>query len=322
MQQNVEGAQPAGVRWTGPEIVLVLLLALLVQSLVYLVLDQLGWFRWFYGGDGLKETMQSGGTKGQLASYRLGLWTGSLSAPLQVAIGVSWLRFSCGATFAEMGLTTRWLGRNVALGLLFAVIFAPGAYGLQALAILGMKALGADEQAHPFTQLGQQSLALVEWVLLIVSAVVLAPLWEEFLYRGIVQPWVMEKQPWGGPIALGVALLATLSARSESLQRAVSSGGRELWIEWIPILSLLVLAVVYFVLARHRPKLAGLFATAVLFAWIHARVWPSPVALVWLALGLGWLRWRGQSLVGSIVLHAVFNAIACQILIVNVLMRS
>jgi membrane protease YdiL (CAAX protease family) len=60
-----------------------------------------------------------------------------------------------------------------------------------------------------------------------------------------------------------------------------------------------------------------LFATAVLFGWVHARVWPSPVPLLWLGLGLGWLAWRGRSIAGCVVLHAVFNGIACVILLLS-----
>ena len=47
----------------------------------------------------------------------------------------------------------------------------------------------------------------------------------------------------------------------------------------------------------HLTKAWGVFyvATAVLFSWVHVRVWPSPVALLWLALGLGWLRWRSPT---------------------------
>src|ERR1700730_5169431 len=41
---------PRGVvPWTGPEIVLVMLLGPVCQSAVYWLLEAGGWFRWFYG---------------------------------------------------------------------------------------------------------------------------------------------------------------------------------------------------------------------------------------------------------------------------------
>jgi membrane protease YdiL (CAAX protease family) len=51
-----------------------------------------------------------------------------------------------------------------------------------------------------------------------------------------------------------------------------------------------------------------------LFASFHAQVWPSPIPLFFLGLGLGWLSYRTQSLIGPIVAHALFNAVACIVL--------
>jgi membrane protease YdiL (CAAX protease family) len=43
-------------------------------------------------------------------------------------------------------------------------------------------------------------------------------------------------------------------------------------------------------------------------------VWPTPVALFVLALGLGALAYRTQSLVGPVVLHGLFNGFNCLVL--------
>lgn len=53
----------------------------------------------------------------------------------------------------------------------------------------------------------------------------------------------------------------------------------------------------------------AVFGTALLFGMLHVGVWPTPIPLFVLGLGLGWLAWRTQSLVGPIVLHALFNAV-------------
>jgi membrane protease YdiL (CAAX protease family) len=78
---------------------------------------------------------------------------------------------------------------------------------------------------------------------------------------------------------------------------------------------------VYLLLLLLRPRErapAALFATAVLFGWFHARVWPSPVALTILALALGWLRWRLRGLAAPVALHAAFNGVACAWLVFEV----
>jgi membrane protease YdiL (CAAX protease family) len=310
-------AKPA-VPWSAAEIFLVFLVGLLCQTAVYTLLDAAGFYRWYYGGDGLKEAIKAGGEAGRLAQYRLGLWAGAIGTLLQVIAAPGLLRLGSGTTPEEVGLTTRNLGRNAAAGLAFAVIFVPGAYGLQALALGLVRTLGGEEQAHPFTLLAREGLHPAEWVLLVGAAVALAPLWEELFYRGIVQPWVMSRQPWGGPVALAVAFAVTASARADHVRDALAGGGRKLLLESLPFVTLLALAGVYAALSRPRRfQEAGLFATAVLFAWVHAGVWPSPVALLWLALGLGWLRWRGRSLAGCVVLHAAFNAVACLVLLLS-----
>jgi membrane protease YdiL (CAAX protease family) len=58
----------------------------------------------------------------------------------------------------------------------------------------------------------------------------------------------------------------------------------------------------------------------VLFAAVHSRVWPTPIALFVLGLALGWLAYRTQSLISSIVLHSLFNSVTCVLLILNALL--
>jgi membrane protease YdiL (CAAX protease family) len=72
------------------------------------------------------------------------------------------------------------------------------------------------------------------------------------------------------------------------------------------------------------PRLTGnvrevraIYATALLFGAFHAAVWPSPIALFVLGLGLGWLAWRTQSLTGPIFVHALFNAVASAVLLLS-----
>lgn len=54
-----------------------------------------------------------------------------------------------------------------------------------------------------------------------------------------------------------------------------------------------------------------------LFAVFHSAVWPSPPPLLLLALVLGWLAMRTQSLVPGVTLHALFNAVACAMLVLG-----
>jgi membrane protease YdiL (CAAX protease family) len=53
----------------------------------------------------------------------------------------------------------------------------------------------------------------------------------------------------------------------------------------------------------------AVFGSAALFGLMHG--WPQSVPLVVLGTALGWLAYRTQSLVGPIVCHGLFNAVAC-----------
>ena len=263
---------------------------------------------WFYGADALQTDT--------LMLLRHSLWIGAIAAPFQFLSALLLLRWGIGVPLARVGLTTRNLGRNVLGGLVFAAIFVPGTYGIQTLALMALEAVGSKPQDHAFTQLGSTGLLPIEWALLFFGAVVAAPVWEEFVYRGLIQPWVMRCGRPGGLIVLGIA--AALAAYSISKAWIPSPSIRELAIVLAPLWLLLPLVGVFLFLDRRNTAWGGLFASAVLFAWVHVSVWPSPVPLVWLALGLSWLAWRGHSLAGAIVLHAVFNAVACAALLYGV----
>lgn len=314
--ENVAEQPVSPVPWSAAEIVVLLVLGMFCPTLVHSLLGATGLYEWVYGPEA-KQLIAAGGPAGQLQLNRERLWAAGPAQLVLVVLGVAVLRAGCGATLAQLGLTLRNAGRNAAAGLGFVGVFAPGALALNWLAIAGMRQLGGVDEKHAFTQLGQAGLMPVEWWLLVAAAVVSAPLWEEFLYRGVVQPWVMATGPRGGWFALGLALVLTVLGRQDFYQAAWAAGGAKLAVEVIPVAALVLLMGVYAMMVRRgvSDEAAGLFATAVLFGWIHARVWPSPVALVWLAVGLGWLAWRGKSLVGCVVLHAVFNAIACAMLL-------
>jgi membrane protease YdiL (CAAX protease family) len=289
----------------GVEVVCVVLLPVVCGFLVNQILKSAHFFAWFYGRASLEAV--------PLEGLRQSLWITAIASPLQILSALIFLRVGIGVSLADVGITTRNLGRNALAGLVFAVIFVPGTYGIQALALQILEAAGSKPQEHPFTQLGTTGLLPTEWALLIFGAVVVAPLWEELVFRGLVQPWVMRQGRRGSLAVLALAALLAGQAVSTGWPHSPTPG--ELALKLAPLWILALLVGAFFLIDRRNTAWGGLFASAVLFAWIHVSVWPSPVPLVWLALGLGWLAWRGRSLAGAVVLHAVFNAVACAALL-------
>jgi len=61
----------------------------------------------------------------------------------------------------------------------------------------------------------------------------------------------------------------------------------------------------------------AVLASSALFAAVHANVWPSPVPLVVLAVGLGYLYLRTRTLIGPVVVHGLFNAVSAVYLLLG-----
>jgi membrane protease YdiL (CAAX protease family) len=152
----------------------------------------------------------------------------------------------------------------------------------------------------------------LEWLMLIFSAMISAPLLEELTFRGVLQPWLAARR-WGGHLAMLGALALAVEARWGALRAAWPEGIASLAAAAAPVLFVLALLPIYLLVCwRSRtPMGPALFGTALLFACVHSTVWPTPIPLFVLALGLGALAQRTGSLVGPIVLHSLFNGISC-----------
>ena len=55
----------------------------------------------------------------------------------------------------------------------------------------------------------------------------------------------------------------------------------------------------------------SIYGSSMVWSMMHYDAWPAPIPLFLLGLGLGWLALRTQSLIGPMVCHALFNAVAC-----------
>jgi membrane protease YdiL (CAAX protease family) len=231
---------------------------------------------------------------------------------LQLAGVILLLWQTCRATPADMGLTTREWGKSVRTALVLAAVLIPAVYALQALVMWLAMALGMTPEDHTFTKLARAGLSGVEWALLLFTAVVAAPLWEELMFRGLIQRWAVARRAEGGATLLLVALVVAVMTRWDAFQKAETYPDRIG--AMLPALCVIALTAAW-PLTR-RPG-AGLFATAVLFAFVHSAVWPSPIPLLLLGAGLGWLASRWPTLAGPVLLHALFNAVACVMLLLT-----
>jgi membrane protease YdiL (CAAX protease family) len=162
-------------------------------------------------------------------------------------------------------------------------------------------------------------------------AAIAAPLVEELLFRGVLQPWFLVRR-WGGHLAVGLAYVMAVLLRANQLREAVDrlwqDRTSEAWLalgyQLTPMYFVVLAAVGYlYVWLRFRndssPSRAwpAIYGTALLFAMMHSGAWPQPVGLFVLAIGLGLAAYRTQSLVPSMVMHGLFNSVAFVLLLLH-----
>jgi len=221
-------------------------------------------------------------------------------------------------------------------------------YCVFVLANLGhMKLTGRGPEKHPLTALGDLA-GWREWALLVLQAVVIAPVVEEWVFRGVLLPWLARTRaddpdspltvpPARRPVlvhvaAVGTALILTLGmdaiAHPGKTWNTLADPAQAVASYAIPAAFFLLLIPLDFVLPRlgrlrrhlrihSRQQVRAILASAALFAAFHANVWPSPVPLLFLAMGLGYLYLRTRSLIGPIVVHALFNAVSAVYLVLG-----
>ncbi|MFO0825289.1 MAG: CPBP family intramembrane glutamic endopeptidase [Gemmataceae bacterium] len=149
-------------------------------------------------------------------------------------------------------------------------------------------------------------------VLFMLSVCVAAPLMEEILFRGrplAVGDWcpgtrcgTAERSAAGPPafrpwLVMGFAVL--MSATRGSAGPVVFAG----------VLTV-GLAVVWGTVQRGKRHIRGVYGSAAMFAMVHSAVWPSPIPLFFLGLGLGWCAVRTRGVLVPAMVHGLFNAVS------------
>jgi len=285
------------VPWSGYEVCLVFLFTLLLlPTLLKELLNLTGFFNWLYA---------VGAPDAELAEGRRSLWASAAAFPFQLAGSLIILRTLSGTRLYQLGLMIRGGARNVLIGWFAWLLLTPAVLLLNILVLWGYWAWkGGPPKEHPLTRIAQAQPSGIEWILIILSTVLTAPILEELLFRRVLQGW-SARRPWGGPIALAAAFGLTFG--NAALDRE-------------PVVFVLILAPGCFLgewLFRRwltQPYAArAIYSTALLFAVFH--IWPTPVPLFALGLGLGYLACRTQSLIAPIVCHALFNGVACMVML-------
>jgi membrane protease YdiL (CAAX protease family) len=319
--------------WTGRDILVALILVYVIwPGLAFQLVTLSGLATRFHGpaaatresaaGQAAPERSETGddgdnSPHKDILNIRLNLWAHVVAFPFQAVTIPLVFYVLGGAPPARIGFSRKRLGRCVTSGIVAWLLFTPLVFGVNMCATYLTTLLDPGAvQAHALSRLAMGGATRTEWVLIIFSAVVIAPVVEESVFRGALQPWFAGFRN-GGAAAMAAALAVAVTMRETQIAEALRHGGAGLLTALMPALFVLALVPSYLWVARNplRPDSPAIFGTALLFGSVHAGVWPTPVPLFVLGLALGVLAARTGSLVGSMVLHGLFNSVTCVLLL-------
>ncbi len=224
---------------------------------------------------------------------------GAVNAVLLILLpGIA--RLTSGTRPIDLGLTARNARRQCAVGLVAVLILMPVVYTVQTASVflLGLTPDQQEEFKHPVAKMLHAEFSPGMALLALLTAVVLAPAFEELLFRGFIQSWLAKSldkilRPRPTP-----AEIIELPDPNPDHWEAIDDPSPP---EPVPVEP------------TPRSKTAtgaAIVLSSMIFAGLHADQWPAPIALFLLALGLGYVYERTGSLLAPICMHAVFNGFA------------
>jgi membrane protease YdiL (CAAX protease family) len=235
------------------------------------------------------------------------LWASLLSLPL--VLGMLW---GAGRTLyptwkPALGGTGSAAGK-VRLAVLAWLALAPTVLVFNATVNAVSQQFDVTPDTHALTRLGGRP--LLDRVLFALEACVVAPLREEIVFRGILLSWCVGRMKVPGAGVAPVTGARPWFVMLVALAFAVVLGERRA----APVVFAGLLAVGLCVLWRYTRtgarRARAVYATAALFAVVHSSVWPNPVPLFLLGLGLGWLAVRTNGVLVPVLVHGLFNAVS------------
>jgi membrane protease YdiL (CAAX protease family) len=297
--------RPWPVPWSGFAVAVAFLVVGFVLPLItHQLLDGGGFFQSVYGDDFPAPRAEGvePGRAAEAAALRA-LWVGLLALPLQIGL----LRL------ARSALYPGWRpppGVGVATGVWLAVagwlLLTPAVMLVHAAVNLVYQQLDWHADTHPLARLGNRP--LLDQALFVLQACLVAPLVEEVLFRGVLLPWCGGRtrlpgagvrpatalRPWFVMVAAGMFAAASEKPGALAFAGVLAFG----------------LAAVWKLNRSGERRARAVYASAALFATVHSGVWPSPIPLFVLGLGLGWLALRTRGVLVPTAVHGLFNAVS------------
>ncbi len=183
----------------------------------------------------------------------------------------------CGANGSDLGWSARTIRDDLRLGLIAFAMLAPPVYALQGLLVNFWK-----KSEHPIVEMFKDAPDIAFFGVLFVSAAVVAPLFEELIFRVLLQGLLEKATSFRGN---SVELL--VGGTQEVMEAIEEQPELRGWQAWLPI-----------------------SMSAGIFALLHYSHGPDWVPLLLLAAGMGYLYQRTHRILPSLVVHTLLNALS------------
>ncbi len=311
------------------KVLLCLLLLLLSGSFLSFLLQKSEVLEKYYGIEQVKLARElNDSDDSKLLRSKINLWTSGIIIPFLALLFPLAL-----TTFTNLNRNNLgWKTQNLLLSLRITfgklLLLIPAVYLVQ-LAMVKVQSYlpGQTVTEHPLTQLADADLMPLEWFLVFNSAVIGAPLLEEQVFRGLIQPWAMAKKNGYLFISCIAILIGIIQFKDdwvkvfqmlgEDAPESITLFRSHLTKALLPFVFSLLAGIGIFVISIQNKKSASICATALLFGMIHAFAWPSPVGLTLLGIGLGFAYQESKNIIAPIGIHMGFNAFAFTLLIIQ-----
>ncbi len=212
---------------------------------------------------------------------------------------LAWLVLRYRIRPAELGLQRGRLARDVAMGAITFLLISPLVFGLQTVLTAFF------ESRHPLLELAKQGADFRFFAIIILSAVVIAPIVEEYMFRVLLQSWLeritrdadFAALIFGGrdPVLSVEEPRDQPTGAADSLQQPVAKG-----------------------LPCPRRSSLAILVSALVFALMHRSHGPDPIPLFLLAVALGYVFSRTGRVLPCIVAHALLNATTIATLAISI----
>jgi membrane protease YdiL (CAAX protease family) len=218
------------------------------------------------------------------------------------------VRLTSGARLRDLGISLNGWMQQAAFGIGATLFVAPMIYAVQFAVVQIWPPKAVND--HPLKKMLEEQFTGGVVYLAIISAVILAPLLEELIFRAVFQSWLSAMFPSRRRVP-GRRSKTPPASPSAIPDGKVANGEWETDLEFDSTAH-------DFEPERQFPW-GAIVMTSLFFAIVHMPQWPAPVAIFFLSLALGIVYQRTGSWIASSFMHATFNGLSTIALVASIL---